>query len=286
MSHINETMLIGVGGVGSHLLQPLAALLASDPNCHNFDPDSDTPEKRQNTKPKMVIVDGDKYEEKNLRNQCITPADVGTNKAEYAATLVSGLVQVDPWAEYIEGPLAIQSWLVGIRAKQKLREDAGLFGGVALIIIPVDNDHCRSYVYKALLECPNVSVLVVDPSNGAGDDADVVDVVTYLRVYQPETGESIEPWPSPLVKYAQLQDPQGRPSFLGCGVKVESQPQLRTSNMLAATLTYDCVERFLNERGMVEGWMYSDARGLCQIGSALPTAAQVEELNATITGAE
>jgi hypothetical protein len=270
MPHINETMLVGVGGVGSALLQPLAALLANDPDCYNEPDRNGVP-----TRPKLTIVDGDDYEEKNLRNQCITPQDVGTNKAEHAATVVSGLVDVSAWARYLAGPLEIQSWLVTQRARQQKRIDAGVFGGVALIIIPVDNDHCRNYVYRALEEVPNVSVLVIDPSNGAGDDAECVDVVTYLRVYNGQ--DLIEPWPSPLVKFVQLQNPPGRAPHVGCAEKAEALPQLRTSNMMAAMLSYACVEMFLTEQGMPEGYIGSSrTMEVRPCGSRLPTAEEMK----------
>ena len=237
MPKITGTMMIGVGGVGSALLQPLAALMANDPDFYG-----EADHKGVLEKPKLWLVDGDSYEEKNLRNQCITPQDVGMNKADWAATLVSGLVDPVVWDEYIEGPLTIQSWLINQRAEQDKREQAGVFGGFAVIIIPVDNDHCRNFVYKALDESPNVNVLVIDPANGAGDDADHVDCSTYMRVYNPEDDQSFEMWPSPLLKYPQLQKPKGRNPKTGCAEKAESQPQLRTANMRAALYTYEALE--------------------------------------------
>lgn len=269
MPHVTGTMLVGMGAVGSHLIGPLAALLANDPNCC---PIGDNGKAEP---PPVVLIDGDEFEEKNLRNQCISTQDVGMNKADWAATLVAGLVDADPWPRFITGPLEVQSWLVSQRSKQAAREEAGLFGGVAIIVIPVDNDHARWCVYKALDECPNTNVLVVDPSNGAGEDADEVDIVTYLRVYDPSLDQCMEPWPSPMVKFAQLRNPGPPPKRGTCAEAVVSEPQLRTSNMLAATLTYDCIERFLNERGMPEGYAYSDEHLLRRVGDALATQAQM-----------
>jgi hypothetical protein len=264
--YVNGTMLIGVGGVGSALLQPLAALLANDPDCCDI-------EKRK--KPVLTIVDGDTYEEKNLLNQCIQVSDVGEKKAIVAGCMVAGMVDVEIWDDYLSGTAELSGWLMNHYAEQEARHKAGVHPGVVIIIVPVDNDHCRKYVYDALLAVPRVSVLVIDPSNGAGDDADCVDVVTYLRVWDYEAEDCIEPWMSPLLKYKQLQKPKGRPSHVGCGEKAASLPQLRTSNMMAATLTYDCLERFMKERGLPEGYAYNDEHGLRQVGSRLPTAAEM-----------
>lgn len=273
--HINGTMVIGVGGVGTALIQPLAALLANDPDCQRWEGDKPL-------KPRVTIVDGDVYEDKNLRNQCITPADVGMNKAEWACTLISGLVEAEAWSEYIEGTSAIESWLVSRRSDQERRSSAGSQPGVALIIIPVDNDHCRNWVYNAIEAVPRTNVLVIDPSNGAGDDADEVDVVTYLRVWDTDMEAVVEAWPSPLLKFEQLAKPTGRNPKAGCHEKAESQPQLRTSNMRAALYCYDAVERFLKERGMPEGYRYDDEHGERVVGSRLPTAADMETITEVV----
>lgn len=276
MTHINESMVIGLGGVGSAFIGPYAALLAADPNCS-----PGTDDRGKLRKPRILLVDGDSYEEKNLRNQEIRPQDVGMNKAEVAAMRISGMVDVDAWTRYITGPLEIQSWLVTQRTKQQERLDAGLFSGVAVIVLAVDNDHCRNYIYRALDEVPLVSVLVIDPANGAGADAADVDVVTYLRVNDGE--EVYEAWPSPFVKYAQLKKPKGVPQHEAhdCNVKAVAEPQLRTANMMAALLAYECARCWLDESGMVEGY-HADVNkwNIAQIGSRLPTADEIVEMDA------
>lgn len=275
MSHINESMVIGLGGVGSAFIGPYAALLANDPNCQGPEDDKGVP-----MKPRVLLVDGDSYEEKNLRNQDISPQDVGQNKADVAATRISGMVDADVWTRYITGPLEIQSWLVSQRSKQDERINAGLFGGVAVIVLAVDNDHCRNYIYRALEEVPKVSVLIIDPANGSGADATDVDVVTYLRVYDGE--ETLEVWPSPFHKYKQLQKPKGIPQHeaADCAIKARTEPQLRTANMMAALLAYDCLRRWLEEDGMVEGYHADVGKWTVgQIGSRLPTATELEEVS-------
>ncbi len=249
-----RTMLVGVGGVGSALLQPLAALLADQWRAYKG---SDTP-----TKPLLTIVDGDVYEEKNLRNQCIHATDVGKNKAEVAAKMVDGLCEVEAWAEYLTGPVAVQSWL-----QEAEGED------LCLIVMAVDNDHCRKWIYEAVSSTLGRNVLVVDPSNGAGKDADAVDCVTWLRLWNPDTQQPVEPWLSPMVKYKQLRNPRGRNPNGGCAQKVASEPQLRTSNMRAALFCYDAIEKFCSDTCMWEEYHYTDANGYLQGGLRLGKSA-------------
>jgi len=249
-------MVVGLGGVGSALVQPLAALLAHQQSRAGRPSPRQTP---------LILVDGDDYEEKNLRNQLCFPLELGQNKAAVQAGLVDGVVKAQAWKHYLAGHLEIESWLTSQRYEQALRADKG--HEIALIVLAVDNDHCRQYVYQAAENSPFTNVFIVDAANGAGEDADEINVDTYFRARHPLDGSQI-PWLSPLVKYRQLQDPAGRPAHVGCAVQAESQPQLRTSNMLAATLAYDLCERLVTNRGIHEGYAYSDKHGLRHVGTS------------------
>ena len=61
-----RVVLIGCGGIGSQLLDPLCRYLAHRPE----------------PRPLLVLIDGDAFEVSNLNRQACTPSDLGTNKAE------------------------------------------------------------------------------------------------------------------------------------------------------------------------------------------------------------
>lgn len=65
----SRIVLIGCGGIGSQLLDPLCRYLASRPE----------------PRPLLVLVDGDAFEASNLARQACTRSDLGTNKAEALA---------------------------------------------------------------------------------------------------------------------------------------------------------------------------------------------------------
>ena len=67
-----HVFVIGAGGIGSNLMEPLARVLAYHPD---------------GTK-NMTIVDGDVYEEKNQIRQLFDAEYVGSNKAEALATRI------------------------------------------------------------------------------------------------------------------------------------------------------------------------------------------------------
>ena len=64
-----RVVLIGCGGIGSQLLDPLCRYLAHRPE----------------PRPLLVLVDGDAFEARNLSRQACTRRDLGTNKAEALA---------------------------------------------------------------------------------------------------------------------------------------------------------------------------------------------------------
>lgn len=59
-----KIVIVGLGGIGSHLVEPLARFLAPQP-----DP------------PQLVLVDGDTFSRSNLKRQRATEHDLGQNKA-------------------------------------------------------------------------------------------------------------------------------------------------------------------------------------------------------------
>lgn len=73
-------VLIGCGGTGSHVLPNILQYLKSRELTSNF-----------SKMPKIILIDGDKVEEKNLVRQRFTSRDIGMNKADALARRYSGV---------------------------------------------------------------------------------------------------------------------------------------------------------------------------------------------------
>jgi hypothetical protein len=263
MQHINGVLFVGVGGTGSHALPPIAALLSTHTSFEGT----------------VTVCDGDAFEEKNLKNQCITPDDVGVNKAEWGCGLIHRIVDVDLWDEYLEGPAKVQGWLAKQQTDQRKRREADQAPGVAVIFTPVDNAHARWFIFDAVEQTPQCNVLIINPGNGTvGDNPDQVDCISYLRVWDPDEETTIEPWPSIVAKLPKYREPEGQNPKTGCQEKAEGAPQLRTSNMRGAVYIYDFFERFVMDRGMPEARRYDDEYGERDYGTYLPTADEQTQL--------
>ena len=69
-----RVVVIGMGGVGSYLINPLARYL-------------DTLKGEENHC--LILVDGDKYEPKNMTRQDVSEDDIGANKAVAQMTRIA-----------------------------------------------------------------------------------------------------------------------------------------------------------------------------------------------------
>ena len=120
-------IIIGIGGIGSHLLLPLLQLINSD----TFDARSAS----------VILVDGDHYEEKNKARQIVT--GIGQNKA--TAT-----------SEYYESQGfitdAIPEYLTPVNIQTIIREDD-------IIFLCVDNNATRKLVDDHIRRLHNVTLI-------------------------------------------------------------------------------------------------------------------------------
>ena len=72
---MNRVVVVGLGGIGSHLVEPLARFLSSRP-----------------TPPELVLVDGDTYTPDNRGRQRVGREEVGVNKAAVQARRLASLL--------------------------------------------------------------------------------------------------------------------------------------------------------------------------------------------------
>lgn len=121
MNHV----VIGLGGVGSALLEPLARFLAFS----------------QEDEAKLRLVDGDDYEIKNLERQFATLQAVGRNKAVYHAQKIIESFQV--------ATMAIDRYVTAENIDRVIEDGDIVFGCV-------DNHKTRRLIQEHCLRLENV----------------------------------------------------------------------------------------------------------------------------------
>jgi PRTRC genetic system ThiF family protein len=224
-ARISNIVVLGAGGTGSHVIPDLARLLAD-----------------QKTKgiaqPRMVIIDGDSIETKNLARQNFISADVGKNKAEvmanrYAAAF--GLV-VEHLPKYVE-------------SVEELSEICKLhYRHVTVIFSCVDNVKSRDLIrkLKGLGE-----VVWIDCGNEESSGQVVFSNMT-MNWNSDSTFIPSGTFPVPTVfdLYANLEDVLKTDKFVSeqsCAEFAESAPQHGFVNKTAATLAlnyfFDLIKR-------------------------------------------
>jgi len=178
--------LIGCGGIGGWLALALVKMLSSEDE--------------------LVLMDGDKFEEKNLDRQMCSKRDIGKSKARcLRGTLAAGArCKISILEEY-------------------LGEDVDFaFSSDSWVLTGVDNHPAR---LRTLNLCDNVGVPCISAANGY-EDAEAF-------MYSPKWSDT----PMDPRKYYPelLDDVQGDPLAPPCtGEVLESTPQLAMANMCAA----------------------------------------------------
>jgi hypothetical protein len=206
-------MLIGCGGTASILAPHLARLLS-------YHPASD--------KATLILADGDELEEHNLTRQNFGTAHVGRNKAHILHDHLEGLglINTTAWPKYIN-TTNIGRWL-----------DAGK--AVRLVIAAVDNDRTR-HDTLAVLQSSGVDYVFITPGNSDITERPRGQVFWCGKVGDESLGLDL------LSLYPNLQSPSDiAPTSGGCIEHAPSQPQLITSNMLAAAWTLAVVQNLLD----------------------------------------
>lgn len=174
--------VIGCGGVGSWLASAVARL--GDVN-------------------QMILVDGDKLEEKNLDRQLFSIEEVGLNKAEALARRLKCKAHAG-WYDYVTFPHTNRDWL----------------------LCCVDNNPARLEVLKA---CDNYGCSAIVGANETHSS----EAYVYLPPWRGTEND-------PRIYYPEIvSDQTNNPAQRGIGCTGEAQlqnPQLVTANLMAAAL--------------------------------------------------
>lgn len=195
-----HVFVIGAGGIGSHLMEPLARLLAYH---------------KDGTK-NVTLVDGDTYEEKNRIRQLFETRHVGKNKAAALAEKIGEAVfPISHHPEFINKDKFVEL------VSQKLLDRQQPF----MVITAVDNHATRKAVIEALDDAGYPNFVFLSGGNGYANGQ----VMSYVKLLgEPGTVH-------PLDKYDDLRFPPDHiPGSGGCQEEAPAEPQLITANASAA----------------------------------------------------
>lgn len=192
----DSIIVVGCGGTGSHYIKELGRLLYG---------------MGAKEKVKLILVDGDYVEEKNLVRQAFLPQDIGYNKAQVMAEILSQAygITAEYYDKYIDTPADLE---------QLVDKDE-----VVLLIGCVDNHQCRQSMhrfYQSRQHC-----IYMDSAN----EYSVGEVVIGSKIGGIEMyADRCEYFPEIL----EVQEPKR--SEESCEVLNVSAPQHMLTNQLAA----------------------------------------------------
>jgi len=218
---ITKTLVVGCGGTGGYLSEPLARLLHYHPNAIAA----------------ITFCDGDTFEEDNRSRQNMEPNDVGRNKAEIAELDVRNILENKVKTDCIQDFLAderLRSWLL----------DAG---DCPMVIAAVDNDATRKMICEELETAKAFlnSFFFLTPGNDAGEGERPAEVKGQVLWWGYSEGEDFGTNPAKL--YPNIVNPDTPAPVRGqCSANAPSQPQLLAANFLAAAYTLNTITSLLN----------------------------------------
>jgi len=211
-------VLIGLGGIGSHLAEPLCRTLVY----------TNTPR----TPHRVVLIDGDTYEEKNSERQRSQAHLRKTNATK------ESLVSLFPALRIEERTLFINEDNVFVHLNNN-----------DIILLAVDNHATRKIVSDHVRTLQNA--ILISGGNEEFDGA--------IQVYERENGIDLTP---PLTKFhPEIEHPKNNhPETPGCMALIEtgSSPQLLTVNFMMAALMLNALTLWLHEKQIPYADQYFD----------------------------
>lgn len=240
-------VIVGVGGTGGYVLQQVARLVYGLP---------------EHTRPPIVLVDGDKVEEKNLLRQYFLPQDVGRNKAQALAERYGRAYGIDIRyrADYVTAysPLG--------------RGEEGCAPEGSIVVGCVDNAETRSVLHDDLE--PYDHVVYIDSGNGGitlPDDPDHLDRYQLAKIrdsgWEGQVvaglnygGYKVLPFPGEVFPDLFVVEEEQDRHPERCSEMMVSNPQRLMTNNMAATVVMMYLHTLLGEGMLVHHISYFDAR--------------------------
>jgi len=234
-SKFKKVMVIGCGGTGAYVAASLARFLKG------ID---------ESSRAVMVLADGDIVEEKNLERQHFIAQDLGRNKAEVLADRYSaafGLNMVTISKE--------------IRSADQI---SGVLGSDGVVVGCVDNNASRKVISEWFLDNPHSSrwndsgKFWIDSGNEERGGQVVcgyypIDVVCgYYPIDMDYLDSSSFSMPTVLELYPDLNEDEAKfNSDAGCAENAESAPQNMMTNVTAATIVMNFLQKVLLKEDMM-----------------------------------
>ncbi len=274
---IYQFTIVGAGANGSHFFRGLCQDLRTHSNANQ-----NHSEKRY-ILDHIMLIDGDKVEEKNLGNQLFESEEIGEYKVTCLAERYGSHYDLEVFRHtgYIQDAQQLAE-LMPVNTSNR-----GEF--IPVIVAMVDNNATRQIVDTYFRDA-NVQTLIyidagvhaIQMERGPGGMAGRVDtgnngqVVVGFKyrgeiIMEPVTGVYPE----------ILTDTDSR--VPGCGAVVESQPQRLMSNKFAAQIANNLVTSLLSERAILIHQVHFDAR-FCGSRATYVSQAQASAFDHLIGG--
>lgn len=205
---IRKVKIVGCGGIGSHLAEPLSRYL-----CYTKD------------RIEVTLIDGDKYEERNKERQQFTQFG---NKAQVMAIELRKKFPEILFKVYSEY-LTEDNIIFAIREKDE-------------IFLCVDNHQTRKLVSKRCEELDDV--LLISGSNEYTDG----DVCVYAKKNGMNAKENNRPLTEIAPEINEPNDVNPGEKNDGCAVITNTSPQLLFMNLTIAAIMCNCYYAFKQEK--------------------------------------
>jgi hypothetical protein len=206
---IDACLIIGLGGTGTILLEPVLKLLTYHPNGTT----------------NVAIADCDYYEEKNLERQIFNPDKVNMNKAAAKAKELESVFDNLLVFEQRVDPDTLPQILGILMPKPDSR---------LLVISAVDNDRSRHHLIK-YLDANVENYVLINPGNMTS--------TVYVSTHIQEDGAGVTV--HPFERYKNIREPQDRMVGSCEGIVVEV-PQTISANMMSAAVSLMTLSNYLD----------------------------------------
>lgn len=213
-------LIVGCGGTGGNFISLLGRFLYDNSMA---------------SQSSITLIDGDAVEEKNIGRQPFLKSDIGRNKAEVMAEIVTEAfgVRCKFYPHYIDTVKDLEKFV---------KQDS-----LTIIIGCVDNHACRIVLHDFFIKATVCYYL--DAANEYSSGEVVVALKIGGKVMSPDRAHYF-----PEI----LEDNSVPRSQESCESLNQSQPQHLATNMLAATILFKCVVEILSGEMWVGGIYYFD----------------------------
>lgn len=207
----SDIVIVGCGGTGSHYIKELGRYLYGN-NC------------LRNDEIRIILVDGDLVENKNLVRQAFLPQDIGYNKAQVMAEMLSQTygLSIDYYDGYIDCEKDIE---------KLVRDDSLVF-----LVGCVDNHQCRQSMHNFYMNREHC--VYMDSAN----EYQSGEIVIGSRI------GGVEMYPDRAAYFPDvLQEGAVKRSEESCEVLNQVEPQHLLTNQFAALILLVNTIKFLSD---------------------------------------